>query len=43
VLQRAAAAGLIRQAFYSEAEARDWPAGTLQVLADKRAWWAAQR
>jgi hypothetical protein len=29
VLQRAAAAGLIRQAFYSEAEARDGPAGTL--------------
>jgi hypothetical protein len=43
VVKRAAAAGLIRKAFYSEAEARDWLAGTLRVLADNQAWWAAQR
>ena len=35
MVKRAAAAGLIRKAFYSEAEARDWLAGTLRVLADK--------
>jgi len=43
VVQRAAAAGLIRKAFYSEAEARDWLAGTLQALDHNWAWWAAQR
>ena len=43
VVQRAAAAGLIRRAFHGEAEARDWLAGTLKVLDDNREWWAAQR
>ena len=42
VVQRAAAAGLIRRAFYCEADARDWLAGTLKVLDDNREWWAAQ-
>lgn len=43
VVQRAASAGLIRRAFYSETEAREWLAGTLKALDDNRGWWAAQR
>ena len=42
VVQRAAAAGLIRRAFDNEADARNWLAGTLKVLDDNREWWAAQ-
>jgi hypothetical protein len=42
VVQRAAAAGLIRRAFRREAEARDWLAETLKTLAANRAWWTAR-
>ena len=43
VVRRAGAAGLIRRAFYSEAEAREWLSGTLQMLDQNRAWWARRR
>jgi hypothetical protein len=43
VVRRAGAAGLIRRAFYSEAEAREWLADTLQRLDQNRAWWARRR
>jgi hypothetical protein len=43
VVQRAASAGLIRRAFFSEAEARDWLADTLKALAANQVWWAARR
>ena len=40
VVQRAASVGLIRRAFFSEAEAREWLAQTLQALDQNRSWWA---
>jgi hypothetical protein len=42
VVQRAAKAGLIRRAFYSETEAREWLAATVSALAANRAWWAGR-
>jgi hypothetical protein len=42
VVRRAGAAGLIRRAFYSEAEAREWLASTLQVLDHNRGWWSTR-
>lgn len=39
VVRRAGAAGLVRRAFFSEADARQWLAGTLSVLDRNRAWW----
>jgi len=39
VVQRAGAAGLIRRAFYSEAEAREWLASTMDTLDDNHGWW----
>lgn len=43
VVQRAAAAGLLRRAFFDEAEARAWLADTVQALEANRSWWGAQR
>ena len=43
VVKRAGAAGLIRRAFYSEAEAREWLAGMVQMLDHNRGWWARRR
>lgn len=43
VVKRAAAAGLLRKAFFNEAEARGWLDQSLQMLADNRAWWAGRR
>jgi hypothetical protein len=43
VVRRAAHAGLLRRAFFSQAEARAWLARTVQALRDNRAWWAARR
>lgn len=40
LLQRAAAAGLMRAAFYSEAEARAWMVQTTRALDANRDWWA---
>jgi hypothetical protein len=40
VVRRAGAAGLIRRAFFSEAEAREWLALTMQALDRNRGWWA---
>jgi hypothetical protein len=40
VVQRAAAAGLLRRAFFSEDDARAWLQHTVRVLARNRAWWA---
>jgi hypothetical protein len=39
VVQRAGAAGLIRRAFCSEAEARAWLASTMDTLDDNHGWW----
>lgn len=43
VVRRAAAAGLLRRAFFSEAEARAWLARTVQALDANRSWWDARR
>jgi hypothetical protein len=43
VVRRASAAGLIRRAFYSEAEAREWLSATMDTLDDNRGWWAQRR
>jgi hypothetical protein len=43
VVKRAAAAGLLRKAFSSETEAREWLTQSLQLLADNRAWWSSRR
>lgn len=43
VVRRAGAAGLIRRAFYSEAEAREWLSSTMDTLDDNRGWWARRR
>lgn len=43
VVQRAAAVGLIRRAFHSEAEAREWLRETLLALERNRSWWARRR
>jgi hypothetical protein len=43
VVKRAGAAGLIRRAFYSEAEARVWLATTMEMLDHNRGWWAGRR
>jgi hypothetical protein len=43
VVKRAGAAGLMRKAFFSEAEAREWLFQSVQTLADNRAWWSARR
>jgi hypothetical protein len=43
VVRRAGAAGLIRRAFYSEAEAREWLSATIDTLDDNRGWWAQRR
>jgi hypothetical protein len=40
VVRRAGAAGLIRRSFYSEAEAREWLAATMEMLEHNRGWWA---
>jgi hypothetical protein len=37
------AAGLLRKAFFSETEAREWLDQSMQMLADNRAWWAGRR
>lgn len=42
VVQRAAAAGLIRRAFFDEAAAREWLNETLRTLAANRAWWTTR-
>ena len=39
VLQRAAAAGLVRRMFHSEDEARAWLGQTVQTLSDNQRWW----
>ena len=43
VVKRAGAAGLIRRAFYSETEAREWLAAMVQMLDHNRGWWATRR
>lgn len=43
LLQRAACAGLLRAAFYSEAEARAWLDRTTRTLAANEAWWERRR
>jgi hypothetical protein len=43
VVKRAGAAGLLRRAFFSESEAREWLFQSVQTLADNRAWWSARR
>ncbi len=43
VVQRAAATGLLRRAFFGEAEARDWLASTMRALDANRDWWDARR
>lgn len=43
VVQRAGAAGLLRRAFFSEADAREWLARTVQAVSGNRHWWAARR
>ena len=43
VVQRAGAAGLLRRAFLSEAEAREWLARAVQAVSGNRQWWAARR
>ena len=43
VVQRAGAAGLLRRAFLSEAEAREWVARAVQAVSGNRQWWAARR
>ncbi len=40
VVRRAGAAGLIRRAFFSEAEARVWLTATMDTLDHNRGWWA---
>lgn len=40
VVRRAGSVGLIRRAFYSEAEAREWLADTVEALDHNRVWWA---
>lgn len=39
VLQRAAAAGLVRRMFHTEDEARAWLGHTVQTLSDNQRWW----
>jgi hypothetical protein len=43
VVKRAASAGLLRKAFLSETEAREWLSQSVQMLADNRAWWSSRR
>lgn len=43
VVGRAAAAGLLRRAFFDEAEARQWLARTMQALHANRDWWGSRR
>jgi hypothetical protein len=43
VVQRAAAAGLVRRAFFSEADARAWLQQVVRALASNRAWWALRQ
>jgi len=43
VVRRAGAAGLVRRAFFSETEAREWLTRALQGLRDNHAWWQARR
>jgi len=43
VVKRAAATGLLRKAFFSETEAREWLFQSVQMLADNRAWWSSRR
>ena len=40
VVRRAGSAGLIRRAFSSEAEAREWLTATMDTLDHNRGWWA---
>jgi hypothetical protein len=43
VVQRAAAAGLLRRAFFDEAEAREWLTATMRALDANREWWSARQ
>jgi hypothetical protein len=43
VVQRAAAAGLVRRAFSNEADARAWLQQVVRALASNRAWWAMRQ
>jgi hypothetical protein len=43
VVQRAAAAGLLRRAFFDEAEARVWLSATVRALDANRGWWDQRR
>jgi hypothetical protein len=43
VVQRAAAAGLVRRAFFNEADARTWLQQSVRALARNRAWWAMRQ
>lgn len=43
VVRRAASAGLLRRAFFSEPEARAWLQGTIEALDANRGWWDARR
>ena len=40
VVRRAGSVGLVRRAFHSEAEAREWLADTVEALDHNRVWWA---
>jgi hypothetical protein len=40
VVRRAGAAGLIRRAFFSETEAREWLTATMGTLQNNRGWWS---
>ena len=43
VVQRAASAGLLRRAFFHEAEARAWLQQTVREIRRNHAWWAIRR
>ncbi len=42
VVKRAGASGLLRKAFFSESEAREWLDRCVRLLADNRAWWSSR-
>lgn len=42
VVKRTGATGLLRQACFSESEAREWLDRSIQRLADNRAWWSSR-